>query len=247
MVERNVVMRRFAFVAIALVSLLGCGSTTSIKKTCALGPEFESSVVAAQSAFDDFSKSTPRQLQSTLSVLLLSLSRMLEVAPGDIARPLEVAQRAYSEISVALQGISWDTAIAVSDPVVGQSLQVLSRSDTIEAMATLREFFASTCQSDLKALPSRDLAGATTLPAPIGNVDPNTFNEDLPDFDTERSALRAYGLYVAEQVGEQVSDDQAVCIGNELLAVSEKSTPVTNDQYESFVRDAITRCVKGVE
>ena len=69
----------------------------------------------------------------------------------------------------------------------------------------------------------------------------------LPDFDTERSALRAYGLYVAEQFGEQVSDDQAVCIGNELLAVSEKSTPVTNDQYESFVRDAITRCVKGVE
>ena len=236
-------MKRLRLTALICVLLVGCGATSSTTATCALGPEFESSVVAADAAFSNFSKTTPRQLQSTMSVLLLSLSRMREAAPSDIAVPLERAERAYSEISIALQGIAWDTSIADSDPLVAQSLQVLSRSETIEAMSDLREFFAEACKSELKALPARNEAGATTLPAPIGNIDPDAFNEALPDFDTEESALRAYGLYVAGQVGEEVNDGQAICLGSELVKASESASEFTLEQYDAFVIDAIARCV----
>ena len=236
-------MKRIVLALSALVLVVGCGETSSVTATCALGPEFESSVVAADAAFENFSKTSPRQLQSTMSVLLLSLSRMRDVAPNQVATPLENAERAYLEVSVALQAISWDTAIADADPLVAQALQVLAREDTIEAMTALREFFTESCKTELKALPSRDVAGATTLPAPIGNIDPNSFNENSPDFDTEQSALRAYGLYVASEVGEEVTDQQAICLGNELLNISESAPPLSDEEYDAFVIEAITRCV----
>ncbi len=236
-------MKRLRMTALISLLLVGCGVTSSTKATCALGPEFESSVVAADAAYSNFSKTTPRQLQSTMSVLLLSLSRMREAAPSDIASSLERAERSYSEVSISLQAIAWDTSIADSDPLVAQSLQVLSRTETIEAMSDLREFFAEACKTELKALPARNEAGATTLPAPIGNIDPDAFNEALPDFDTEESALRAYGLYVADQVGEEVTDEQATCLGSELVVASESSLAFTPEQYDAFVIDAITRCV----
>lgn len=236
-------MKRSRLTAFVVVMLVGCGATSSTVATCAFGPEFESSVVAADAAFSNFSKTTPRQLQSTMSVLLLSLTRMREAAPNDIAQPLESAERAYSEVSIALQAIAWDTSIADSDPLVAQSLQVLSRTETIEAMSDLRGFFSETCKTELKALPARNDAGATTLPTPIGNIDPDTFEENSPDFDTEESALRAYGLYVAEQVGEEVTDEQAICLGSELVRASESASAFTPEQYDAFVIDAIARCV----
>jgi hypothetical protein len=119
----------------------------------------------------------------------------------------------------------------------------LARSETIEAMTDLREFFASSCKTELKALPTREVAGATTLPTPIGNIDPNSFTESSSDFDTEESALRAYGYYVADQVGEKISDDQALCVGTALLVAAESTTPVNDAQYDAFVIDAIASCV----
>ena len=81
------------------------------------------------------------------------------------------------------------------------------------------------------------------MTTPIGNIDPDTFNENSPDFDTEESALRAYGLYVADQVGEEVTDEQAICLGSELVKASESASEFTPDQYDAFVIDAIARCV----
>ena len=243
MVECDYLMKRLLTCVVLSLGLASCGETSSSTATCAFGPEFESSIVATGTAFEDFSKTTPRQLQSTMSVLLLSLSRMREVAPDSISASLERAERAYSEVSIALQAISWDTSIADSDPLVAQSLQVLARSETIEAMTDLREFFASSCKTELKALPTREVAGATTLPTPIGNIDPNSFTESSSDFDTEESALRAYGYYVADQVGEKISDDQALCVGTALLVAAESTTPVNDAQYDAFVIDAIASCV----
>ena len=237
-------MKRFLSIAVVVVALSACGATSSTRSTCALGPEFESSVVATDTAFGDFSQTTPRQMQSTMSVLLLSISRMREVAPRDVDATLETIERAYSEISIALQSISWDTAIADADPLVAQALQVLTRAETIEAMSDLREFFSESCQSELKALPTRDGSSATTLPPPLSNIDPETFNESLPDFDTEQSALRSYGLYVAEQIGETVTDQQAVCIGAALLDEADRATPLNESDYQEFVIGALQQCTE---
>lgn len=236
-------MKKTVLIVAVFFGLTACGATSSIESTCALGPEFESSVVAANAAFDDFSKTSPRQLQSTMSVLLLSVAQMKEVATSGIADALDRVERSYGEVSIALQSIGWDTAIADSDPLVAQSLQVLSRADLIEAMSLLRDFFAEDCKTDLKSLPSRQVLGATTLPAPATNVDPDTFEESSSEFDSEESALRAYGLYVAEQIGEVVTDEQALCLGGELVTTAEMDTPLTAEQYESFVIEAIARCV----
>ena len=223
--------------------LVGCGETSSTASTCAFGPEFESSLVATQETFDDFSRTSARQLQSTMSVLLLSVDRMLEVAPERVVKPLEIVERSYSEVSVALQAIAWDTSIADSDQLVGQSLQVLSRDEVIEALASVRDFFASDCGSDLKALPRLDDASATTLPTPLTNTDPDQFVESSLDFDGEESALRSYGLYVADQFGESVTDEQASCIGVALVSRAESSVPETPAQYEAFVIETIAQCV----
>lgn len=228
----------FSLVAVA------CGATSSTSATCALGPEFESSVVATDLAFDDFSSISPRQLQSTMSVLLLSVVRMTEVAPPDVVTSLERVDRAYSEISIALQAIAWDTSIADSDPLVAQALQILARSETIEAMTKLREFFSESCQTELKALPSRDVAGATTLPAPTNNLDPDQFQESSSDFDTEESALRSYGYYLASQIGETVTDAQAVCLGTALVEAADVATPLSPSEYDAFVMDALLSCVE---
>lgn len=237
-------MRRLLVTSICAAMLAACGSLSSASSTCALGPEFESSVVATDVAFDDFSQTTPRQMQSTMSVLLLSLSRMREVAPSSLDGTLATIERAYSEISIALQSISWDTAIADADPLVAQSLQVLSRAETIQAMSDLRDFFRDSCKAELKALPARDATSATTLPTPLTNIDPDSFNESSADFDTEQSALRSYGLYVAEQIGETVTNDQAVCLGAALLDVADRATPLNDNDYEAFVLESLQKCVE---
>lgn len=236
-------MKRLGLLLVALGSLVGCGATSSTASSCALGPEFESSVVATAETFDDFSRTTPRQLQSTMSVLLLSVDRMLEVAPSDVVSALEIVERSYLEVSVALQAVSWDTSIADSDPLVAQSLQVLSRADVIEAMATLRDFFSSECDSELKALPRLDEGSATTLPTPLTNANPDEFVESSLDFDGEESALRSYGQYVADQYGEVVTEEQASCIGVALVSRAETNVPETQSQYDAFVIDTIARCV----
>ena len=243
MVECNLVMKRVVSIVTAVGFLVGCGATSSSASTCALGPEFESSVVASTETFDDFSRTSPRQLQSSMSVLLLSVSRMLEVAPPDIVEELEVIERSYSEVSVALQAVAWDTSIADSDPLVAQALQVLTRDEVIESMATLRDFFTTECDSELKALPRLDDGAATTLPTPLANTDPDEYIESTLDFDGEESALRSYGTYVADQYGEAVTDEQASCIGLALVTRSESNVPETPSQYESFVIDTIARCV----
>ena len=243
MVERHVVVRRAIATLMLCCGIVGCGETSSVTATCALGPEFESSVVAADASFDNFSQTTPRQLQSTMSVLLLSLSRMRDVAPTEISTQLEDVDRAYSEVSIALQSIAWETAIADSDPLVDQSLQVLSRGETIEAMGTLRDFFSTECKTELKALPALANAGATTLPSPVGQLNPDAFVESSPDFDTEESALRAYGYYVADQIGEEIDDAAASCLGSALVDAAERSTPLTEAEYDAFVIEAIAKCV----
>jgi hypothetical protein len=120
---------------------------------------------------------------------------------------------------------------------------VLSRGETIEAMGSLRDFFSTECKTELKALPALDNAGATTLPSPVGQLNPDAFVESSPDFDTEESALRAYGYYVADQIGEEIDDAAASCLGSALVDAAERSTPLTDAEYDAFVIEAIAKCV----
>ena len=233
--------RRALFSASAVVLLLAaCGETQETRALCSHAAELESSLVATGVAVENFSTTSPRQLQSTVAVLTGTLSIINDIAPSSVKTDIEQTMRSYEELSVALQNVYWDGTVAETDQNVQNALQNLSRNDNVESLDSLRSFVSEQCKvqisQGINATPGDDQSiGSTSVV-----IDPQ------PDlnygFDNEETAIKSYAYFIAEQRGLAITPDQATCLGTRMMNIAQNNPTISDDVYEATLTASFNEC-----
>lgn len=235
-------MRRGVVSLLALVLVTGCSRTEEISALCRRAPELESSLVAVNDGLAELGSASSVVLQSSFAVLLDTLSVMLEVPPREAKPHLEIVERAYREVSIALRNVYWDMSLAVNDNNVRISLENLSREDNVAALNDLKEVVENLCSSGISTGAPLLAGDATTLPPPEIVVEPLDEYEYL--FDDEPSAMASYGYLVASGRSVSISDGEATCVGKAVTDASQ-SAVLTDAEFEAVVDDALESCTVG--
>jgi hypothetical protein len=233
--------RRALFSASAVVLLLAaCGETQETRALCSHAAELESSLVATGVAVENFSTTSPRQLQSTVAVLTGTLSIINDIAPSSVKTDIEQTMRSYEELSVALQNVYWDGTVAETDQNVQNALLNLSRNDNVESLDSLRSFVSEQCKvqisQGINATPGDDQSiGSTSVV-----IDPQ------PDlnygFDNEETAIKSYAYFIASQRGLTISEQQALCLGELMMNVALDNATVTDAVFDATLDTSLKKC-----
>ncbi len=201
--------------------------------------------MAVNQGLSDLGSSTSAILQSSLAVLLDTLGVMLEIPPREARTDLEIVERAYREVSLALRNVYWDLSLAANDANVQNALANLSRSDNIRALDDLKDLIEKLCATALSAEAPLFPGDATTLPGPDPVVEPLDEYEYL--FDDEPSAMASYGYLIASSRSVALTPTEAVCVGRTVTDVSQAAV-FDDEQFEKVVEAAFGRCgVNGFE
>ena len=235
-------MNRCRLVAVLLfaVTVTACSEKQETRAVCSHSAELESSLVATATAIDDFSGVSRRQLQSTVAVLTGTLAIISDIAPSSIKREVEQTQRAYEELSLALQNVFWDGKIAEVDANVQNAIDNLVRNDNVEALEALRSFIAEECKVEISqginAAPGDDQSASST----------SLVVEPQPDinhgFDNEETAIQSYAYLIAEQRRLTINPDQALCLGKRMISVAESNPVLSDEVYETTLAAALSEC-----
>ncbi len=233
--------RRALFSASAVVLLLAaCGETQETRALCSHAAELESSLVATGVAVENFSTTSPRQLQSTVAVLTGTLSIINDIAPSSVKTDIEQTMRSYEELSVALQNVYWDGTVAETDQNVQNALQNLSRNDNVESLESLRSFVSEQCKvqisQGINATPGDDQSiGSTSVV-----IDPQPdFNYG---FDNEETAIKSYAFFITSQRGITITDEQALCLGELMMNIARINPTLDDEVYEASLNASFEKC-----
>jgi hypothetical protein len=233
------VFRFLIITGISAAVFLGCSEQAETNALCGYTTELESSLVATGVMIDSLGSIPPRQMQSTIGVLTGTLSIMVDVAPSAIRRDVEVVERSYVELAVALENVFWDGSIANADAATQQSISNLTRNDNIESLSEIRVFVADQCsvnmQSGINAQPNGDMP-----------VTSNSFvvepQEELnTGFDNEETATRSYGYFFAEQRGIAITPEQALCLGTDMMNLA-VGIVIQDEIFDDALLQAFSRC-----
>ena len=233
--------RRALFTASAVVLLLAaCGETQETRALCSHAAELESSLVATGVAVENFSTTSPRQLQSTVAVLTGTLSIINDIPPSSVKTDIEQTMRSYEELSVALQNVYWDGTVAETDQNVQNALQNLSRNDNVESLDSLRSFVSEQCKVQISQ-------GINVSPGNDQSVSPTSIMVDpQPDinygFDNEETAIRSYAYLIAEQRGIAITPEQATCLGTRMINVAQSDPTISDAAYEATLTASFNEC-----
>ena len=240
LVVQAMIKRRIVAVSLLAVFLTACSEAQETRAVCSHAAELESSLVATGAAVESFSTISRRQLQSTIAVLTGTLSIINDIAPSAVKPEVEQTQRAYEELSVALQNVYWDGKVAEVDANVQNAIENLVRNDNVESLQALRTFIAEQCKVEISqginAAPGDDQSVSQTSLV----VDPQ------PDinhgFDNEETAIKSYAYLIAEQRGLAITPEQALCLGTRMISVAESNPTLSDEIYEATLTAAFKEC-----
>ncbi len=233
------VSRFLIITGISAAVLLGCGEQAETNALCGYTTELESSLVATGVMLESLGSIPPRQMQSTIGVLTGTLSIMVDVAPSAIRRDVEVVERSYVELAVALENVFWDGSIANADAATQQSISNLTRNDNIESLSELRVFIAEQCSIDLQSGINAQLDGGNQITSTSFVVEPQ---EELnTGFDNEDTSTRSYAYFLADQRGIAITSEQALCLGTEMMMLA-VGTVVQDEAFEEALQQSFSLC-----
>jgi hypothetical protein len=240
LVVQAMIKRRIVAVSLLAVFLTACSEAQETRAVCSHAAELESSLVATGAAVESFSTISRRQLQSTIAVLTGTLSIINDIAPSAVKPEVEQTQRAYEELSVALQNVYWDGKVAEVDANVQNAIENLVRNDNVESLEALRTFIAEQCKVEISqginAAPGDDQSVSQTSLV----VDPQ------PDinhgFDNEETAIKSYAYLISEQRGLAITPEQALCLGTRMISVAESNPTLSDEIYEATLTAAFKEC-----
>jgi hypothetical protein len=227
------------------VALVACGEGEETRAVCSLTAELESSLVATDFATDNLSQISPRQLQSTVAVLMGTLAIIDDVSPSSIRAEVEQTIRSYEELSVALQNVYWDGSVAATDDNVQNAIDNLSRNDNVEALEGIRAFIEKQCSVEIAS-------GINEAPGDDQSVTPTSLMIDpQPDinygFDNEETAVRSYAYFIAAQRGIEISPAQALCLGELMMNSAIDNPAISDEAFESILNASFEKCAIPVK
>jgi hypothetical protein len=227
------------------VALVACGEGEETRAVCSHTAELESSLVATDFAADNLSQISPRQLQSTVAVLMGTLVIINDVSPSSIRTDVEQTIRSYEELSVALQNVYWDGSVAATDDNVQNAIDNLSRNDNVEALEGIRAFIEKQCSVEIAS-------GINEAPGDDQSVAPTSLMIDpQPDinyaFDNEETAVRSYAYFIAAQRGIEISPAQALCLGELMMNSAIDNPAISDEAFESTLNASFEKCAISVK
>ena len=230
---------------IMTVALVACGEGEETRAVCSHTAELESSLVATDFATDNLSQISPRQLQSTVAVLMGTLAIINDVSPSSIRTDVEQTIRSYEELSVALQNVYWDGSVAATDDNVQNAIDNLSRNDNVEALESIRAFIEKQCSVEIAS-------GINEAPGDDQSVTPTSLVIDpQPDinygFDNEETAVRSYAYFIAAQRGIEISPEQALCLGELMMNSAIDNPAISDEAFESILNASFEKCAIPVK
>lgn len=240
LVVQAMIKRRIVAVSLLAVFLTACSEAQETRAVCSHAAELESSLVATGAAVESFSTISRRQLQSTIAVLTGTLSIINDIAPSAVKPEVEQTQRAYEELSVALQNVYWDGKVAEVDANVQNAIENLVRNDNVESLEALRTFIAEQCKVEISQ-------GINAAPGDDQSVNQTSLVVDpQPDinhgFDNEETAIKSYAYLIAEQRGLAITPEQALCLGTRMISVAESNPTLSDEIYEATLTAAFKEC-----
>jgi hypothetical protein len=230
-------------VGIVLLAVSACAPLDTTEQVCRLMPELDSSTVALDRAFDDLAATDPGVLESSLSVLIDTITSLLDGAPTEIESSLSTLDRSYREVRLALINVDFDGKIAVNDAATTNALSNLRRSDVIRASERLEAFVEERCSTRFDAPIPPALGDGATLPTPIQT--PEETDEYPFVVEDEPSSLTAYGFLLVNGRGVTLSDDEAECVGRSVSIAAQDVGNPDDATLDALVSQALSRCQGG--
>ena len=232
---------RAALVGAALmVSFTGCAPLDTTEQVCRLMPELDSSTVALDRAFDDLAATEASVLESSMTVLIDTISALLDGAPPEIEGSLTTLDRAYREVRLALVNVDFDGKIAVNDTATNNSLSNLRRADVIRASDRLETFVEERCRTKIESPVPPALGDGATLPTPIQT--PEESDEYPYVVEDEPSSLTAYGFLLVSGREVTLTDTEAECVGRTVSEAAQAISSPDDSTLDALVTRALSNC-----
>ena len=244
-VRRNRVKRLGALtLGLGLVATLsGCSSATERRALCERSAGLENELSVISQTVEDISSASPQQLANTFSVTISTLTTLHDLGPSSLRSDFGLLLGVYESLGASIEATGWEGSIAESDRVVIAARAGLLSNPVIEARESIRSYVADNCSLDLDFGNDQFPGVATTLPNPA------IADENAPDpttgFDNDDSITSSYGYFVAEQYNLAVTNEQAICIGQQFIEQAIVDPRAADDAYTEFVATTLNTC--GVE
>jgi len=238
---------RFRFAMGAFLFSVGfssCAPLDTTEQVCRLMPELSSSTVALDRAFEDLAATEASVIESSLTVLIDTISSILDDAPSEIETSLATLDRAYREVRVALINVGYDGKIAVNDSATAIALSNLRRTDVIRAGERLEVFVDKRCLTTFDSPIPPAMGDGATLPTPIQT--PEEADEYPFVVEDEPSSLTAYGYLLVSGRGLSLTDTEAECLGRSVSAAAQEFSNPDDAMLDSLVSEALLNCRGGV-
>ena len=230
--------------SLAFILLSACAPLDTTEQVCRLMPELDSSTVALNRAFDDLAATEESVLESSMNVLIDTISSLLDGAPTEIEGSLTTLDRAYREVWLALMNVGFDGKIAVNDVATSNALASLRRSDVIRASEKLESFVERQCRTKFDSpIPPAQGDGAT-LPTPIQT--PEEADEYPFVVEDEPSSLAAYGYLLITARDIILTNDEAICVGRFVSDAAQGATNLDDVVLENLVTQSLMKCRGGI-
>ena len=239
----NPYVHRSLFTSLSLMLLSACAPLDTTEQVCRLMPELDSSTVALTRAFDDLASTEESVLESSMNVLIDTISSLLDVAPNEIEASLTSLDRSYREVRLALINVGFDGKIAVNDVATSNALASLRRSDVIRASEKLEKFVELECRTNFESPIPPARGDGATLPTPIQT--PEEADEYPFVVEDELSSLAAYGYLLITGRDVTLTNDEAICVGRFVSNAAQGAANLDDVVLESLVSQSLMKCRGG--
>ena len=237
--------RRFGLAACCLFTFAGCATDADSTAMCQQADRWNSVSTQIALALDEIETLESGRLREVFDQVLQTLILLNQSSPREIRADSELLLNTYGALSDALERIDWRGDLAEKDSAVTSAGVRLSSDSNQQAQANLAEFFENDCSTTIEKAVNKFPNVGTTLPDPIiqdENVEP-----PLAGADNETSVVRAFGYVVVERFGVAITDDQAVCVGENLLKNNSGDPLVIDSNYWILLQEIFNQCEINVD
>lgn len=220
--------------------VLGCGQDAGTQSLCQLSTRWNLASSAMAQTLAELESQPANQIREAMTETVETLVALNEVAPREIKSDVEMLLNTYGALSDALESLNWQGSLSRRDSAV-ESAAVRMASDEIQqAQANLSNFVGEKCSVTIENAINQFPNVGTTLPDPI--IADEKSPEPLSEEDSEEKIARAFGFVAVERFGVAITDEQAICVGDALIAATSMNPNIVDSTYWTLLQTIFDSC-----
>lgn len=220
--------------------LFGCGQNFEVKSACQLSNRWNLSSARTSKVLSDIETESDIEIREALTETVATLVAFNDVAPRAIKSDVEILLSTYGTLFDAMQALDWQGSLSLKDATVASVGVRLGSDEIANAQTNFANFFEENCSQTIDNAIIQFSNVGTTLPDPV--IQDQDSKEPLDDPDSEGSIARALGFVVVERFGVAITDQQAICVGDSLLAATSLDSLVVDETYWQLLQTIFETC-----